>query len=63
MNTPAGNTVSTAQLALSLLCGMARSLPQADMSIKEVRNGLSMSTYVWLIAFARRESGTAKWSE
>lgn len=36
MNTPGGNTVSTAQLALSLLCSLARQLPAADMSIKEV---------------------------
>lgn len=36
MNTPGGNTVSTAQLALSLLCSLARKLPAADMSIKEV---------------------------
>eukprot|EP00607_Mallomonas_marina_P007374 CAMPEP_0182421296 /NCGR_PEP_ID=MMETSP1167-20130531/6624_1 /TAXON_ID=2988 /ORGANISM="Mallomonas Sp, Strain CCMP3275" /LENGTH=482 /DNA_ID=CAMNT_0024598285 /DNA_START=303 /DNA_END=1751 /DNA_ORIENTATION=- len=34
MNTPGGNTVSTAQLALSLLCSMARKLPAADMSVK-----------------------------
>jgi len=34
MNTPGGNTVSTAQLALSLLCNMARQIPAADMSIK-----------------------------
>jgi D-3-phosphoglycerate dehydrogenase len=35
MNTPGGNTVSTAQLALSLLTSMARNIPAADMSIKE----------------------------
>ena len=34
MNTPGGNTVSTAQLAMSLLCNLARKLPQADMSVK-----------------------------
>jgi len=34
MNTPGGNTVSTAQLAFSLLCSSARSLPRADMSLK-----------------------------
>lgn len=34
MNTPDGNTVSTAQLAMSLLCSAARQLPAADMSIK-----------------------------
>lgn len=37
MNTPGGNTVSTAQLAVSLLCCLARNLPAADMSVKEVR--------------------------
>eukprot|EP00428_Durinskia_dybowskii_P076738 CAMPEP_0170358746 /NCGR_PEP_ID=MMETSP0117_2-20130122/2386_1 /TAXON_ID=400756 /ORGANISM="Durinskia baltica, Strain CSIRO CS-38" /LENGTH=531 /DNA_ID=CAMNT_0010612963 /DNA_START=191 /DNA_END=1786 /DNA_ORIENTATION=+ len=35
MNTPGGNTVSTAQLAMSLLCSLARNIPAADMSIKE----------------------------
>eukprot|EP00401_Gymnodinium_catenatum_P060411 CAMPEP_0117574972 /NCGR_PEP_ID=MMETSP0784-20121206/61939_1 /TAXON_ID=39447 /ORGANISM="" /LENGTH=52 /DNA_ID=CAMNT_0005373973 /DNA_START=1 /DNA_END=156 /DNA_ORIENTATION=+ len=35
MNTPGGNTVSTAQLALSLLCSLARKIPAADMSVKE----------------------------
>ena len=34
MNTPDGNTVSTAQLALSLLCSLARHIPAADMSVK-----------------------------
>ena len=36
MNTPGGNTVSTAQLTLSLLASLARKIPQADMSVKEV---------------------------
>ena len=36
MNTPGGNTVSTAQLALSLLCSLARNIPASDMSVKEV---------------------------
>eukprot|EP00600_Ochromonadales_sp_CCMP1393_P001691 CAMPEP_0174983164 /NCGR_PEP_ID=MMETSP0004_2-20121128/16966_1 /TAXON_ID=420556 /ORGANISM="Ochromonas sp., Strain CCMP1393" /LENGTH=532 /DNA_ID=CAMNT_0016235335 /DNA_START=245 /DNA_END=1843 /DNA_ORIENTATION=- len=35
MNTPGGNTVSTAQLAMSLLCTLARTIPAADMSVKE----------------------------
>jgi D-3-phosphoglycerate dehydrogenase len=35
MNTPGGNTVSTAQLAMSLLCNLARKLPAADMTVKE----------------------------
>lgn len=34
MNTPMGNTVSTAQLAMSLLCSMARKIPAADMAVK-----------------------------
>jgi lactate dehydrogenase-like 2-hydroxyacid dehydrogenase len=38
MNTPGGNTVSTAQLALSLISSLARNIPAADMSIKSVRN-------------------------
>ena len=36
MNTPGGNTISTAQLALSLLASMARKIPQADSSVKTV---------------------------
>jgi len=35
MNTPSGNTVSTAQLAVSLMCNLARDVPAADMSCKE----------------------------
>ena len=35
MNTPDGNTVSTAQLAVSLLASLARQVPAADMSVKE----------------------------
>ncbi|CAN0026723.1 unnamed protein product [Scytosiphon promiscuus] len=35
MNTPGGNTVSTAQLAISLLCSAARRIPEADISMKE----------------------------
>jgi D-3-phosphoglycerate dehydrogenase / 2-oxoglutarate reductase len=34
MNTPGGNTVSTAQLTMSLLSSLARHIPAADMSIK-----------------------------
>jgi D-3-phosphoglycerate dehydrogenase / 2-oxoglutarate reductase len=34
MNTPGGNTVSTAQLAFSLLTSSARSLPHGDASLK-----------------------------
>jgi D-3-phosphoglycerate dehydrogenase len=40
MNTPGGNTVSTAQLAISLLSCMARNIAAADMSIKEVSSFL-----------------------
>jgi D-3-phosphoglycerate dehydrogenase / 2-oxoglutarate reductase len=35
MNTPDGNTISTAQLAMSLLCNMARKIPTANISIKQ----------------------------
>lgn len=35
MNTPGGNTVSTAQLAISLLCAAARRIPEADISMKQ----------------------------
>jgi D-3-phosphoglycerate dehydrogenase / 2-oxoglutarate reductase len=35
MNTPDGNTISTAQLTVSLLCNMARKIPQANSSIKD----------------------------
>ena len=34
MNTPNGNTVSTAQLALSLLMNMVRKIPAGNMSVK-----------------------------
>eukprot|EP01038_Epipyxis_sp_PR26KG_P013374 gene13374-17934_t len=34
MNTPGGNTVSTAQLAMSLLANLARHIPAADSSVK-----------------------------
>jgi phosphoglycerate dehydrogenase-like enzyme len=36
MNTPGGNTVSTAQLTLSLLSSLARNIPAADFSVKQV---------------------------
>ena len=35
MNTPGGNTVSTAQLTVSLIACLARKVPAADMSVKE----------------------------
>uniref|UniRef100_A0A7S2V587 phosphoglycerate dehydrogenase n=1 Tax=Fibrocapsa japonica TaxID=94617 RepID=A0A7S2V587_9STRA len=35
MNTPGGNTVSTAQLAFTLITSMARNVAAADMSMKE----------------------------
>jgi len=35
MNTPGGNTVSTAQLSISLMCALARHIPMADMSVKK----------------------------
>ncbi len=34
MNTPGGNTISTAEHAFSLLVSIARSIPQADASVK-----------------------------
>lgn len=34
MNTPGGNTISTAEHAFSLLMSIARSIPQADASVK-----------------------------
>ena len=34
MNTPGGNTVSTAELAFSLLMSLARNIPQADATMK-----------------------------
>ena len=37
MNTPAGNTISTAEHAFSLLVSIARSIPQADASVKAGR--------------------------
>lgn len=35
MNTPGGNTVSTAEHAFSLMLSLARNIPQADKSVKE----------------------------
>src|SRR5687768_1755596 len=35
MNTPSGNTVSTAELTFSMLMSLARKIPQAHMSMKE----------------------------
>ncbi len=37
MNTPGGNTISTAELAFSLIVSLARSIPQADASVKAGR--------------------------
>src|SRR5262245_58351599 len=34
MNTPAGNTISTAELTFSMLMGLARKIPQANASMK-----------------------------
>ncbi len=34
MNTPGGNTISTAELAFSMMMSMARKIPQAHMSMK-----------------------------
>lgn len=34
MNTPSGNTISTAELTFSMLMGLARKIPQAHMSMK-----------------------------
>ncbi len=33
-NAPGGNTISTAEFALSLICSVARTIPQADASMK-----------------------------
>lgn len=35
MNTPSGNTISTAELTFSMLMALARKIPQANMSMKE----------------------------
>src|SRR3954471_7294219 len=34
MKTPGGNTISTAELAISMMVSMARKIPQANMSVK-----------------------------
>src|SRR5712672_172986 len=34
MNTPGGNTISTAEHAFSLMVSLARNIPQADASVK-----------------------------
>jgi len=58
MNTPGGNTVSTAQLAVSLLCSLARNLPAADMSIKEVIHRRGTNTACLIPRILNRENGT-----
>ncbi|MEE8546707.1 MAG: phosphoglycerate dehydrogenase [bacterium] len=35
MNTPGGNTVTTAEHAISMMCALARHIPQADATMKE----------------------------
>jgi D-3-phosphoglycerate dehydrogenase / 2-oxoglutarate reductase len=35
MNTPSGNTISTAELTFSMMMSLARNIPQAHMSMKE----------------------------
>ena len=37
MNTPGGNTVTTAEHAVSMMCALARHIPQADASMKAGR--------------------------
>ncbi len=37
MNTPGGNTVTTAEHAISMMCALARHIPQADASMKAGR--------------------------
>ena len=37
MNTPGGNTVTTAEHAVSMMCSLARSIPQADAGMKAGR--------------------------
>ena len=39
MNTPGGNTISTAELTFSMLMALARKIPQAHMSMKEGKWG------------------------
>jgi len=36
MNTPSGNTISTAELTFSMIMALARNIPQAHMSMKTV---------------------------
>jgi len=35
MNTPGGNTVTTAEHAISMMCSLARQIPQADATMKQ----------------------------
>lgn len=44
MNTPGGNTVSTAQLAMSLLCSVARKIPQGKPAMQKVKPRVWYST-------------------
>ena len=42
VNTPGGNTVSTAELAVSHILALARNIPQAVASLKEGEEGINM---------------------
>lgn len=70
MNTPGGNTVSTAQLAISLLCAAARSIPQADMTMKQGKwarsdfKGIEMSgKTLAIVGCGRIGQEVARWAK
>ena len=45
VNTPGGNTVSTAELAVSHVLALARNIPQAVASLKEGEDGRRSSVF------------------
>lgn len=54
MNTPGGNTVSTAELTMSHILALARNIPQAVSSMKEGRwdrkkyTGTELVSFLWM---------------
>ena len=53
MNTPAGNTISTAELTFSMMMALARNIPQAHLSMKGGKMG---SQKVWRHGAERQDA-------
>ncbi len=68
MNTPSGNTISTAELTFSMLMALARKIPQAHMSMKSGKwdrkafagtelSGKTIGIWAWAASGARWRVG------